>query len=152
MRKLQIVPKSEKETLKTYLNNYLIELSQFDPTIKFDKFGLPVYKWFDCYWEDKTRYPIYLIVEGKVAGFALIRELNDKQFEIAEFFVTPSFRENGNALWFASSVTDLFGGQFEFSTRVENLRAIKFWDKFTKKQNNAFSEVKKNYKSWVIKF
>ena len=48
MRKIQIVPLSRMEEMRKYLNEYLTELSQFDPDVKFDDKGTPVYKWFDC--------------------------------------------------------------------------------------------------------
>ena len=36
MRKIQIVPPSRMEEMRKHLFTYLIELSQFDPDIKFD--------------------------------------------------------------------------------------------------------------------
>ena len=130
MRRIQVVPLVKMEEMRGYLYEYLIELSEFDPDIKFDEHGLPIYKWFDCYWEDKNRFPIYLIMEDKIAGFALIRELDNMAYEIAEFYVCPEYRKDGNAIWFATEITNLFEGQFVFSTRFTNPRAIKFWGKF----------------------
>lgn len=150
MRKIQIIPASELEVAKTYFNNYLIELSQFDSSIAFDASGKPKYKWFNNYFTDKDRYAFYLLVDSKIAGLALIRCLGDKSFEIAEFYVTASYRENGNAMWFAKTVTDLFGGEFSFSTRLENLRAIKFWDKFVKGNKSAKISTDSKYKNWKI--
>ena len=148
MRKIEIVSKLNKEQLRRYLFVYLTELSEFDPDIKFDKNGTPIYKWFDCYFEDKDRFPIYFKVDGVIAGFALIRELNIMQYDFAEFYVCPKFRENGNSLWFATSVANLFNGEFVFSTRHTNPRAIKFWGKFAKTfEDNSFydDEIWRNF-------
>lgn len=130
MRKLMIVPKAKKEEMRLMLNEYLTELSEFDPDIKFDNAGTPIYKWFDHYFVEKPRYPIYLIIDNNVAGMAMIRELKDGLYDFAEFYVKPGFRQNGNAMWFAKEVTELFEGKFTFATRFTNTRAIRFWTKF----------------------
>lgn len=132
MRKIQIVPLSRMEEMRKYLNLYLTELSEFDPDIKFDEKGMPIYKWFECYWDDKDRFPFYFIIDNEIAGLAMIRELGNMLYEIAEFYVCPEYRKDGNAIWFATEITNLFEGQFVFSTRFTNPRAIKFWDKFAK--------------------
>lgn len=132
MRKIQIVPLSRMEEMRKYLNEYLTELSEFDPDIKFDEKGVPIYKWFECYWDDKDRFPFYFIIDNEIAGLAMIRELGNMLYEIAEFYVCPEYRKDGNAIWFATEITNLFEGQFDFSTRFTNPRAIKFWDKFAK--------------------
>lgn len=151
MKKLQIIALSRMEEMRKYLYDYLTELSQFDPDIKFDQNSVPIYQWFDCYWEEKDRYPIYFIIDNVVAGFCLLRELNDKVYDIAEFYVLPEFRKDGNAIEFAKKITELFEGQFCFSTRFTNRRAIKFWQKFA----NLFSD---NYffddeilRNWIIR-
>ena len=84
MRKIQIVPAKRMEEMRKHFYNYLTELSEFDPKIKFDENGDPIYKWFDYYWTDKDRYPIYLIVDNQVAGLTLVRELENYIYEIAE--------------------------------------------------------------------
>ena len=132
MRKIQVVPFGRMEEMRKYFYDYLVELSEFDPDIKFDDKGVPIYEWFDCYWVDKDRFPFFFIVDGEVAGMALIRELKNMQYEFAEFYVLPEFRKDGNAIWFASEIVNLFDGEFVFSTRFTNPRAIKFWGKFAK--------------------
>lgn len=59
MKKIQTVPLSRMEEMRKYFYEYLIELSEFDPDIKFDDKGVPIYNWFDCYWDDKDRFPFY---------------------------------------------------------------------------------------------
>lgn len=151
MRKIQIVPLSRMEEMRKYLNEYLTELSEFDPDIKFDEKGLPIYKWFDCYWEDKDRFPIYLIIDGKISGMAMIRELGNMLYDFAEFYVCPEFRKDGNAIWFATEITNLFEGQFVFSTRFTNPRAIKFWSKFANLfESNEYTD-DKIWRNWTIR-
>ena len=150
MKNIQLVSIKEKRNLKKYFFDYLIELSQFDPNIKFDEYGLPIYKWFDCYWEDKERYPFLLNIDNQFAGLALVRELEPKQYEIAEFYVLPKFRKDNNAIDFAMQLTKLFDGKFSFSTRLENLRAIKFWDKFVINFPHNGSSINNGCKEWFI--
>ena len=151
MRKIQIVPLSRMEEMRRYLYEYLIELSEFDPDIKFDEKGVPIYKWFDCYWDDKDRFPIYFIVEEKIAGIAMIRELGNMLYDFAEFYVCPEYRKDGNAIWFATEITNLFEGQFVFSTRFTNPRAIKFWSKFANLfDSNEYTD-DEIWRNWIIR-
>ena len=150
MRKIQIVPLSKMEEMRKYFYKYLTELSEFDPDIKFDEKGQPIYKWFDCYWDDKDRYPIYLIIDNRIAGLAMIRELDNMVYDFAEFYVLPEFRQNGNALWFATEITNLFDGQFVFSTRFTNPRAIRFWGKFADSFNGEFDD-DEIWRNWIIR-
>ena len=137
--------------MRTLFYEYLTELSQFDPDVKFDETGTPVYNWFDCYWQDKDRFPFYLIIDGKIAGLAMIRELEDLQYDFAEFYVRPKYRKDGNAVWFATEITNLFEGEFVFSTRFTNPRAIKFWGKFAQLfENNEYVD-DEIWRNWTVR-
>mgnify|MGYP004629308509 FL=1 len=57
MRKIKIISIEDKESIRKHFYDYLKELSEFDPAIKFDNNGIPIYNWFDYYWTDKDRYP-----------------------------------------------------------------------------------------------
>ena len=151
MRKIQIVPLSRMEEMRKCFYEYLTELSEFDPDINFNDKGRPIYNWFDCYWTDKDRFPFYFLVDNKVAGLAMIRELGNMLYDFAEFYVCPEFRKDGNAIWFANEITNLFEGQFVFSTRFGNPRAIKFWGKFAMQfENNSFYD-DEIWRNWTIR-
>ena len=151
MKRIQIVPLSRMEEMRKYFYEYLIELSEFDPDIKFDDKGVPIYNWFDCYWDDKDRFPFYFLVDNKIAGLAMIRELGNMLYDFAEFYVCPEFRKDNNAIWFATEITNLFEGQFVFSTRFTNPRAIKFWGKFALQfEDNSFYD-DEIWRNWTIR-
>ncbi len=150
MNKIKIVTPNEKDNLFEMFNTYMHELAQFDPTIKF-KNNIVKYKWFNNYFVDKDRFAFYFVNNNTIAGFALIRQIECDKFEIAEFYVDPQFRQNNNSLWFANSVVDLFKGEFQFCTRCENVRAIKFWDKFVLNKQLIKSLIENDNKHWVIK-
>ena len=81
----------------------------------------------------------------------MIRELDNMLYDIAEFYVCPEFRKDGNAIWFALQLTELFDGQFVFSTRFTNPRAIKFWDKFAKLfESNEYID-DEIWRNWTIR-
>ena len=151
MRKIQIVPLSKMEEMRKYFYEYLKELSAFDPDVKSNKKGIPVYNWFDCYWDDKDRFPIYFLVDNEVAGLAMIRELGNMLYNFAEFYVCPKFRKDNNALWFANEITNLFDGQFVFATRFTNPRALKFWGKFALQFENSSYEDDDIWRNWTIR-
>lgn len=151
MRKIQIVSLSKKEEMREIFFEYLREISKFDKTITFDKSGLPIYKWFDFYWSDKDRYPFYLIVDGCVAGIALIRELGQGQFEVAEYYICPEYRKDENAIWFINQITSLFDGEFVLSTDLINIRAMKFWNKVATFFKNSSSKEDETRKYWTLK-
>lgn len=151
MKYLQIVPLSKMEEMRRYLFEYLTELSEFDPDIKFDDKRVPIYKWFDCYFEEKERYPIYFIIDNKTAGFVMVRELKNMVYEIAEFYVLPEFRKDGNAILFATEITNMFAGEFIFGTKFTNPRAIKFWDKFSKLFNKNEMVDDEIWRTWTIR-
>ena len=151
MRKIQIVPFGKMEEMRKMLLEYLTELSEFDPNIKFDEKGVPIYKWFDFYWTDKDRFPFYLIIDGEIAGLALIREMGNMHYDFAEFYVRSNFRKDGNSIWFAQEITNIFDGQFDFATRHSNPRAIKFWGKFAVMfENNSYID-DPIWRSWTIR-
>lgn len=151
MKQIQIIPLIKLEELRNHLNNYLTELSEFDPDIKFSENGKPSYKWLDCYFTDKDRFPFYLIINNKIAGFALIRQMEYMQYDFAEFYVLPNYRKDGNAIWFASEVVKLFDGEFTFSTRHTNPRGIKFWTKFALLfQDNIYID-DPTWRNWTIR-
>lgn len=149
MRKIQIVPFVKMEEMRKYFYEYLIELSEFDEDI--NEKGVPIYNWFDCYWVDKDRFPIYLIIDDKIAGLAMIRELGNMHYNIAEFYVCPEFRKDGNAIWSAGEIVKLFDGQFDFATRFKNTRAIAFWGKFAKLFEDGSFDDDDIWRNWIIK-
>ncbi len=150
MRKIEFVPSNHLEKLRGLLNEYLTELSQFDPDIKFDKNNVPIYKWLDCYFSDYKRQAYYLKVDDNVAGFCLVRLVDNSKYEIAEFYVKPQFRASGNSGWFATQIINLYPLSLEIATRHTNPRAVKFWSRVV--LDYAFTENKDDiWHTWLIK-
>ena len=148
MYKLNIVSKEDKELFRDYFNKYLCELSQYDKNIEFNE-NVPVYEYFDYYFIDDDRYPFWLYKNNDLIGIALVRKVDDNYFEISEFTIFENYRKDNNSLNSASLLVDYFDGDFCFSTDLNNIIAVKFWDKFSKKYNHTIT-VDNYRKEWVI--
>lgn len=144
-----IVPANNKDDLRKHFDEYLTKLHEFVPNIQFDN-GKPVYRWFDYYWTEKNRIPFALMIENKFAGFCLMREIDNTKIEIAEFYVCPEFRKDGNALWFASEIIKMFEVDIELSTSITNLRAINFWTKVVNQYPRTETYQDEKWKYWSI--
>lgn len=150
MKRVEIAKECEKDIMKKYLDEYLSELSKFDDNIKFDDNGTPIYKWFDFYWNDAGRYPFFFYVDDQIAGICFVRKLSEHAYEIAEFYVTKSFRGKGNAMWFAGEIANKFDGEILFSTRQKNLRAVAFWTKFANTFERCEFSKDDEWENWTI--
>lgn len=150
MRNIQIAPFRQKELLRKIFQEYLHELSKYDDSLVLGNNGEFIYDWFDYYFIEKERYPLFLTIDNEIAGFALVRELNFVKYELAEFYICPNYRKNGNGLWFANQIFEMFGGEFNLFTRIENESAVRFWDKISKMYEICKTQIDGNWKSWGI--
>jgi predicted acetyltransferase len=120
---------SHKDLLANLMQLYLHDLSVYTgDTVEEDgKFDLGEY--FHLYWKDSDRFPYLCLLNGRVAGFALVREIGNDSFSIAEFFVLRSHRGTGLAAQFAKNVFQRHHGQWEVAELDSNIPAQKFWRK-----------------------
>ncbi len=75
-------------------------------------------------------HPFLLRVDGGLAGFALIRRLNDAGppcFEVGEFFVVRKFRRRGVGKHVAWALFDRFRGDWVVRELPANAPAQAFW-------------------------
>ncbi|MDO9334410.1 MAG: GNAT family N-acetyltransferase [Dehalococcoidales bacterium] len=128
----------EKPLIKNLLQPYLHELSEYG-NIKPNRLGEYEYRYLDCYWKEKGRYP-YLIFHGrKVAGFVLVRKAGDC-YHMAEFFILRPYRRSGLGRWAASQVSRKHKGKWRIEFFNANIPAEKFWKIVA--SDNADDEVK----------
>ena len=116
---------------KALLRN-LMELCQHDYSefedSDTDDHGLFGYKYLDNYWTDAGRHPFILRVDGKLAGFALVRVIDDVA-NMAEFFIMRKYRRAGVGRILACRVFDMFPGKWRVEQMPRNLPAQAFWRK-----------------------
>ncbi len=121
------VKKSEKPELFAELQDYIDGFREYDTIEKVN--GAYEYKYFDSYWEDEDRWPFWAIVDGKRAGFALVRIEESGEYEMAEFYIRPEFRRGGYGLDFAGQLLARFPGVWLITEYAANTSAVKFWHK-----------------------
>ncbi len=134
MFEIKLINKGEKEVFREMFDKYLLELYNYDKHINFDENGKPIYKYFNLYWEEKDRYPIGLYINNQLAGFMLLREKSQNLLEIAEFYIAPQFRKNGNGKSFFNEILATTSKKLYFFTKKTNIIAKKFWDCVVKGQ------------------
>ena len=81
--------------------------------------------------DDDARHAFLLRIEGRWAGFALLRQgaglLHDDVIDMVEFFVLRKYRRRGAGEALARHVFDCFRGRWEVREVANNLPAQAFW-------------------------
>lgn len=133
----------------------LMELYQYDfSTFEFEDVneeGLYGYKHLDNYWTIPGHFPFLIKVDGKFAGFALVREIatlvsnSPSYFKISEFFIMKKYRKEGIGKKFAFYLFNLFSGAWEVAELENNLTAQRFWRNVISEYTDSnYSEVQKD--------
>jgi len=118
-----LVPESAKRELRAMLGPYLAELSAYGEVNE-------DYPYFEAYWrEPGVRWPYFIVNDGAVIGFALVRRLSETQVQMAEFYIVPAARGERRALEAAVRVMSNHPGDWELTIFRRNLRAQRFWPK-----------------------
>lgn len=104
----------DKETLGNLLEKYLYEFSEWEDQ-DVDGNGLYGYPYLDAYWTDEKRYPFLILVDGKLAGFALVNCYpivdTEADYTIAEFFCDAKIPEARSGAAGGVSAVRPFPGQ-----------------------------------------
>ncbi len=138
------VPIKDKPVLRNLLELYRYDYSEFDGRDIGDH-GLYGYTYLDHYWTEPERHPFIVTVDGKLAGFALIRATpaadGSVAWTMAEFFILRKYRRQGVGQVVAHRLFALFPGHWEVSQEHHNLPGQAFWRKvITRYTGGAFSE------------
>jgi len=121
---------SEKPVLRNLLQLCLHDYSEYNGE-EVDEHGIFNYNYLDNYWTEKGRYAFLARVDGKLAGFVMVRQLDPGQAEyhVAEFFILRKYRGHGLGRQVAFWVFDHFPGKWRVSEETCNLPAQAFWRK-----------------------
>jgi len=82
------------------------------------------------HWPDDLRgFPFLIRADGKLAGFALIREIgkDPPSLDVGEFFIMRKYRGGGVGKEVAHRVFDMFPGRWQVRELLENTPAQAFW-------------------------
>jgi predicted acetyltransferase len=114
---VQVLQPKDRETIASLVGAYLRELGLAEP-----------YPYFDLYWQEAGRFPFLLSVSEAVAGFALVRRAEgQREFELAEFYVSPPLRRRGLGRTAAQALFAQLGGAWRVRAEATNGAACAFW-------------------------
>jgi predicted acetyltransferase len=90
-----------------------------------DEHGRYGYRYLDAYWADPDRHPFLITVDGRLAGFALVRSASPH--DMAEFFVMRKYRRGRVGAEAARAVFARFPGEWHVRQIAANVAATAFW-------------------------
>lgn len=138
MTRIQIRPvlEHEKSVLRQLVELYEYDFSEFNHN-DVNQNGLYGYKYFDHYWTDSGRFPFFVIVDEKLAGFVLVNDhcyllKEENARSISEFFIMRKYRRAGIGSQVAFLTFDQFIGHWEVRVHPENHVSHIFWKEVIK--------------------
>lgn len=138
----------DKEILKNLLEKYDYEFSQWDNR-DVNKLGLYGYDYLDCYWTEENRWAFFIIVDGNLAGFAMINDFpeakEETDYSMAEFFIMHKYRRYGVGKFAAMHVFDKFHGKWQLKRHPKNIPSVYFWDKVVSEYTKGKYKLIKSY-------
>jgi predicted acetyltransferase len=92
------------------------------------------YKDLPLYWSEPGRHPFLVWVDGKLAGFVLVKKGsefsgNQNVWDMAEFFVIRAYRRRGVGNQIAHEVWRRFPGMWEVRVMEANVSPRRFWER-----------------------
>lgn len=143
---------TEKPVLARLLQLYLYDFTEFDGE-DLNAAGLYEYPYFDHYWTEAGRSPLIIRVNGRLAGFALVRRLAEDEggpaASMAEFFILRKYRRLGVGSQVAKMVFQRFPGRWQIAIWSENQPAWLFWRKVAQEFTRGdFTEVVRDDEQW----
>jgi len=141
------VKKEEKEILRNLLEKYNYEFSQYN-NLDINHLGLYGYDYLDYYWTEKNKYPFFIKLDNKLAGFILINDypevITDTNYTISEFFVMYKYRRCGIGKYAVKYILDKFNGKWQLKYHPKNEISKNFWIKTISEYTKGKYEIIKN--------
>lgn len=146
---LKPVPVDEKEILRNLLEKYDYEFSQWDKR-DVSKLGLYGYDYLDYYWTEAKRWAYFIVVDDKLAGFAMVNDLpevddRETDFQLAEFRVMYKYRRSGVGRQAFVKLMDVHKGRWQLKLHPANIASVHFWGKVISEYTNGQFELVKAY-------
>ena len=131
---MQLVPvaRDEKEILKNLLEEYDYEFSQYTK-VDVNPLGLFGYDWLDCYWTDNGRWPYFVKVDGKLAGFVMVNDYReadlDTEYTMSEFCILYKYRRMGIGRLAVYAAFNRHPGSWQLKYHPHNTGSVYFWNR-----------------------
>lgn len=148
---IEKIPFSQKQILRNLMELYQYDFSESNNSDVND-LGLYDYEYLDNYWTEENRFPYFIKVNEKLAGFVLIMKTGEtdkgiNRYWMSEFFVLRKYRKLGIGKIASFKIFDLFKGEWYIGETNENIPAQNFWRKVIREYtNNNFQEL--NQSEW----
>ena len=130
---VQVSPATPEEApiLANLLELYAHDFSEFH-NVDLREDGRFGYSSLSLYWSEPGRHPFLVRIDGKLAGFVLVKrgsEVSGKEavWDVAEFFVVRGYRRRGLGTQVAHQVWRGFPGTWEVRIMQSNVSAHVFW-------------------------
>jgi len=144
---IEPVAKEEKEILRNLLEKYMYEFSQYN-NVDVNSLGLYGYSYLDNYWTEKNRFPFFIRVNGKLAGFVMVHDYPevkiDTNYTMSEFFVMYKYRRCGIGKYAVKYILDKFRGKWQLRYHPKNEISQKFWIKTINEYTKGKYEIMEN--------
>lgn len=132
---VEIVPATQPEVVQNLFQLYAYDLSEYTEADVSTEGRFPIHGSLLEYWSRSPAFwppqwrglPFLLHVAGKLAGFALVREMGPGAYDMGEFFVLRRYRRAGVGRGAARKLFDALPGSWEVRQLPRNTPAQAFW-------------------------
>ena len=130
---IEVVPATREQApiLANLFELYAHDFSEFYD-LELGPDGRFTYPSLPLYWSEPGRHPFLVTVDGKLAGFVLVKTKprasgNATVWDMVEFFVVRGYRRRGIGTQVAHALWKRFPGAWEVRVMESNLSALPFW-------------------------
>jgi predicted acetyltransferase len=146
---VNIGKKEEKEILRNLLEKYHYEHSQYDDR-DVNALGLFDYDYLDNYWTEENKFPYFIRVDDKLAGFIMINDYLEAKFEtdytVSECFIMYKYRQKGIGKFVVKYILDKHKGKWQLNFHPKNEISKNFWKKTIEEYTKGKYEIKNDPK------
>lgn len=141
---LKTVKADEKDILNNLMEKHIYEFSQYD-LIPFNDRGLYDDPHLDSYFTDNDRFPYFIYVDGKLAGFALVFKRAEcpapLDWAVAEFFIAYQYRRKGVGTFVMKELFRRYQGVWQIKYHPKNRVSELFWQKIADEASGGKYEI-----------
>ncbi|HEY2861734.1 MAG TPA: GNAT family N-acetyltransferase [Terracidiphilus sp.] len=131
--RLEVIPASpaDQPALANLIELYIHDFSEF-VAVDIGEDGRFGYPNLALYFRERDHHAHLARIDGKLAGFALLRRIDDAQgqvqvWDMAEFWILRRYRRQGAGAQLARSIWNLYPGEWQVRVMEDNSPAVKFW-------------------------
>lgn len=120
---LMSVRGGEMPVLENLVHLYLHEISVYEPR-EIESDGMYRLDGMATWFDDDKKFPFFVRVKGKLAGFAMVRRLDslapEPTYSLSHLFMLETYRQLGIGEEIARSLFDQFQGHWQVGVPQEN--------------------------------